>query len=249
MGPIRNTLKNNDFTSSTNINYSERDKHDLYSPAIDKQHSTDKTQRTPSKINNMPNNTDENNSEHDDCFVKYNFVSSSEEKNRRINERNQKEKTSKTQIEKEENKNDQDQPAYLVEEINAITALILYDIYSKKQSLKFNPKYHNTSPNYFFDNIDRFDAIYSCLIDRNLSSQNKTVKRSNHLQNYLRNRFFTLPNIDELKNFEQNEQLRVNKEKQTVLNRVPFIPNILSYQRTCPYYNLSEMKKIRDQLS
>ncbi|CAF2995484.1 unnamed protein product [Rotaria sp. Silwood2] len=248
MGPIRNTLKNNHFILSININSSERDNHDVY-PTIDKQYSTDKTQRTPSKINNnIPTKTDEDNSEHDDCFVKYDFVSSSEEKNKRINKRNQKEETSKTQTE-EEIKNDQDQPVYSVEEINAITTLILYDTFSKKHSLKFNPKYHNTSPNYFFDIIDRFDAIYSCLNDKNLLIQNQNLKKSNLLQNYLSDRFVTLPNINELKNFQQNEQIRVYKEKQTVLNRVPFIPNILSYQRTCPYYNLNQWKKIRDQLS
>jgi hypothetical protein len=56
-----------------------------------------------------------NNSENDDCFINFGIVSSSEEKN---------------QI--EENVNTQDQAAYLVEEIDAITALIIYDTYSKK---------------------------------------------------------------------------------------------------------------------
>ncbi|CAF0960029.1 unnamed protein product [Rotaria sordida] len=247
MGPIRNTRKNDHFTLSTNINNSERDKLDLYS-TIDKQYSTDKIQRTPSTINNMSTKIDEDNSEHDDCFIKYNFVSSSEEKNQRINERNRKDETSKIQTE-EENQNNQDQPAYLVEEINTITALIIYDIYSKKHRFKFHSKYQVTSPNYFFDNIDRFDSVYSCLIDKILLLKNKNLKKSNLLQNSLRNRFLILPNINELKNFQQNEQLRVYKEKQAVLNRVPFIPNILSSQRTCPYYNFDEMKKIRDQLS
>ena len=51
-----------------------------------------------------------------------------------------------------------------------------------------------------------------------------------------------------LKNFKQNEQLRIYEEKKEKFNRIPFIPNILSYQRSCPYYTLEEMKWIRDHL-
>ena len=60
-----------------------------------------------------------NNTENDDCFINSGIVSSSEEKNRKQNS-------------SEENVNTQDQAANLVEEIDAITALIIYDTYSKK---------------------------------------------------------------------------------------------------------------------
>ncbi len=49
------------------------------------------------------------------------------------------EKTSKTQI--EENENEQNQPAHLVEEIDTIIALIIYNTYSKKNESTFNPRH------------------------------------------------------------------------------------------------------------
>lgn len=72
----------------------------------------------------------------DDCFIKFGFVSSPEEKTDRLNKRNPKQQTS----EAKSNENEQDQPAFIVEEINAITSLFIYDIFTKKQKLKLNPK-------------------------------------------------------------------------------------------------------------
>ncbi|CAF3336705.1 unnamed protein product [Rotaria socialis] len=203
-----------------NINNSERDKNKL--------HPGDTKIDRSHSARDLPTDDD------DDCFIKLGFVSSSKE-------RNQTQKSSEPE-----------QPAYLVEEIDAITALFIYDVYTKKQKTKLNPKQRMRaamSPNSICDDIDRFDSIYSCLIDQTSSSQNRDLKKSYRVQNYLRDRFVTLPEIDAFKEFQQNEQSRVYEEKQAVLNRVPFIPNILAHQRTCPFYNLNEIKRIQDQLN
>jgi len=121
MDSIRNI-----FPLSININNSERDQQQLYSRnnTINIQYSTSKTQRIENTISGMPTETDEEKPENDDCFIKFGLVSSSEEK------------TSKTQI--EENENKQNQPAHLVEEIDTIIALIIYNTYSKKHESTFN---------------------------------------------------------------------------------------------------------------
>ncbi|CAF2077107.1 unnamed protein product [Rotaria magnacalcarata] len=203
-----------------NFNNSARDKNEL--------HPSD------TKIDRSHSARDLSTDDDDDCFIKFGFASSSKEKDRA------------------QQSSEQDQPAYLVEEIDAITALFIYDIYTKKQKSKLNPKQRMRavmSPNSICDDIDRFDSIYSCLIDQTSSSQNHNLKKSYRVQNCLRDRFVTLPAIDAFNEFQQNEQSRVYEEKQAVLNRVPFIPNILAHQRTCPFYNLNEIiKRIQDQL-
>ncbi|CAF1395857.1 unnamed protein product [Adineta steineri] len=199
--------------------------------------------RSNHTMNDMPIKNEEEDLEQDDCFVKFGLISSAEEKNERINKRNQKEKT---QIETNE-----DQPAHLAEEIDAITALIIYNTYSKKHEFTFSAQHRAkiaTPSKTIRDDIDQFDAIYSCLIDQSASTRNNSVKKTNLLSNHLCRRFFSLSDIPTLKKFQQNEQLRIYEEKKANFNRVPFIPNILSYQRTCPQYNLDDMKWIRDHL-
>lgn len=93
------------------------------------------------------------------------------------------------------------------------------------------------------DDIDRFDSVYSCLIDQN-PSDDHPLKKSYRVQNHLRERFFTLPTINEFNDFQQSEQKRVYEEKQVAVNRIPFIPNIPLEQRRCPYYyHLNEREK------
>ena len=70
----------------------------------------------------------------------------------------------------------------------------------------------------------------------------------NRLNNLLRDRFSTLPDVTELKKFQQDEQSRIIAEKTRHCNRVAFIPNILSYQRTCPHYKLEDLQWIRNHL-
>jgi len=117
MGPIRNIFENGDFPLSTQ-EYSRSNN------GVNNQRS----------INDIPTENNEEDVDHDDCFVKFGFVSSSEEKNQRLNKRNSKQKT-------QENENEQDQPAYLVEEIDAITALMIYDTYSKKHEFTFSAQH------------------------------------------------------------------------------------------------------------
>jgi hypothetical protein len=116
MGPIRNNSK---------------EKYQEYSASETEQ------------INSIPVENDEENPENDDCFTKFGFVSSSEEK---TNLNNRKQETSKTQIEK--NINTQNQTVHLVEEIDAITALIIYDTYSKKHEFTSSPQHRVSYKNY-----------------------------------------------------------------------------------------------------
>lgn len=79
----------------------------------------------------------------DDCFQQVGFSSPSNERNRRL-----KQKTSKTNPETTET-SVSEQPAHLVEEIDAMTALILYHNYSKKHEYTFSAQ-HRVS-----DSIDQ----------------------------------------------------------------------------------------------
>ena len=74
------------------------------------------------------------------------------------------------------------------------------------------------------------------------------MNKLNILSKNLRDRFFKLSDIEKLKNFQENEHSRVIQEKKIHFDRIPFIPNILPYQRTCPYYKLQEMKWIQTHL-
>jgi hypothetical protein len=121
MDSIRNLIKNDYSPLSININNSEASKQEI--------------NRSNSSNRNLPTENDEDNAENDDCFIKFGLVSSSEEEN----DRNQKQNTSKTQIEEDEN--EQDQPAHLAEEINAIISLIIYDTYSKKHEYTFSSQH------------------------------------------------------------------------------------------------------------
>jgi len=89
------TRRRNIF-SSININNSQK---------------LDPSQITIKMNRDIPTKNDEENSESEDCFIKYKYVPFLEEK------------TSKTEIQ---------QPANLVEHINAITTLIIYHTYSKQ---------------------------------------------------------------------------------------------------------------------
>ncbi|UJR37356.1 hypothetical protein I4U23_030064 [Adineta vaga] len=183
-----------------------------------------------------------------DCFLKFGIISSGENRNQQINEKVETQKASS-----EENENEQDQPTDLVEEIDAIIALIIYDTYSKKHEFTSSAQHRAKTIRYsknIRDDIDRFDALYSCLVEQEISSKhdvgNNVLKKTNLLSKNLRNRFFTLSDIHKLKNFQEKERSRIYEERKKNFNRVPFIPNILSYQRTCPHYKLEEMKWIRD---
>ena len=111
--------------------------------------STKKTSRsrtdieqTDSKTNGIPTEDAQNND--DDCFVQWGVTSSSEVKNRRTTNRIPKQKNVKTQPEDSaegEQAATQDQPAHLVEEIDAIIALIIYNTYSKKHEMTFSPQH------------------------------------------------------------------------------------------------------------
>lgn len=106
--------------------------------------STKKTSRsrTDSKTNGIPTEDAQNND--DDCLVQWGVTSSSEVKNRRMTNRIPKQKNLKTQPEDSaegEQAATQDQPAHLVEEIDAIIALIIYNTYSKKHETTFSPQH------------------------------------------------------------------------------------------------------------
>lgn len=90
------------------------------------------------------------------------------------------------------------------------------------------------------DEIDRLDALYACLSNQ--------VANRYQLNELLRNRFFNLPTVEEFKKFEQNEYQRISEAKRVERLRVPFIPNILPFQRVCPDRNLKDLKWIREHL-
>ncbi|CAF1605093.1 unnamed protein product [Adineta ricciae] len=178
----------------------------------------------------------------DDCFVKLGVVSLSKDTQR---------KASKVQVEENKKKEDEEQPAYLAEEINAIMALMIYNTYSKKHEFTSSAQHQAKMSSYsknIRDETDRFDALYLCLNEQITTTKDDTMKKSNILSKNLQDRFFKLSDIEKLKNFQENEHLRVAQKKKSHFDRIPFIPNILPYQRTCPYYKLDEMKWIQAHL-
>ncbi len=87
---------------------------------------------SPRNMNKTPSITNDISMKNDDCFVKFGFISSIEQN-----------KTSKIEI--KENDIEQDQPAKLVENIDAITALLIYHSFSKKHRLISNHQYSVSS--------------------------------------------------------------------------------------------------------
>lgn len=97
------------------------------------------------------------------------------------------------------------------------------------------------------DDIDRFDGLYTCLTEETVRAKNGATS-GNRLNDYLRQRFFSLSNINELRNFQQSEFLRTFDEKRINQARVPFVPNLLASQRTCTTDQVEDLIWIRDHL-
>ncbi|CAF0841384.1 unnamed protein product [Adineta ricciae] len=193
--------------------------------------------RNPTRQREKPRTIDK-----DDCFVKLGVVSSSKCTERKI---------SKVQVEENKKKEDEEQPAHLAEEINAVTALMIYNTYSKKHEFTSSAQHRAKIISYsknIRDEADRLDVLYSCLNEQITTTKDDTMKKSNILSKNLRDRFVKLSDIEKLTKFQENEHSRVAQEKKSHFDRIPFIPNILSYQRTCPYYKLEEMKWIQTHL-
>ena len=195
----------------------------------------------------VPTNNDDDN----DCFQKFGLSSSSKVSNRRG-----KRTTSKTQI--AEVSQSVVQPAHLVEEIDAIVSLILYNTYSKQHEFTLSPQHRvrferstrkmsiffqgkrPIIPNPLRDESDRFTALYSCLYDE--------MPDKHRLNEILRDRFYSLSDVDELKKFEAEEYPRILEEKRLKRRRIPFIPNIFTFQRTCLDDEIEHLKWIRENL-
>ena len=97
----------------------------------------------PHRLQSQASHPSATRDDRDDCLVRLGLVSSSEEKNERIRNRRRAQNASTTQLE-EQNDDDavaQDQPAHAVEEIDAITALMLYDSYARKHEFTFSSQH------------------------------------------------------------------------------------------------------------
>ena len=124
--------KYNHFELSINVNNSAEDNNELYvtNKVSDKQSSKSKTQKVPSIISSVHPTSNETDSKNDDCFIKLGLISSVEEKNKRINARNLMKKMAQILI--QETGKEEDQPAFAVEEIDVITAVMIYNVYFRK---------------------------------------------------------------------------------------------------------------------
>lgn len=165
------------------------------------------------------------NEQSDDCLIQHGLVTKSNERK------------SKIQIENNDQSNE------LIEEINMIISLIISHTFSKKYQIKnrvcifllliknFNDEkfsQNETHVKNLHDDLNRYDAIYSCFLE-------KSQKKSNYLNVHLRNRFMNLKSYDKLQTFRENERKRIDEKKRTTSIR-------------CPIYDLTKLKWLRDHL-
>ena len=123
MSPVRTVIANDGMSIS-----SQRSRARAAEQASHRSTSSvrgDSPRSQPRRLESQASHRSATKDDRDDCFGRLGLVSSSEEKNEGVVA--------------------QDQPAHAVEEIDAITALMLYDTYARKHEFTFSSQ-HRVSP-------------------------------------------------------------------------------------------------------